>query len=401
MTEMTLEDRVRQVIAKSGLAQQAFGMQLGIDPTKLSKSLSGNRRFTTYELAAIAEHGGTTVDWLLTGVLPELSRVATRMATTSTSSIEKALQRATALAEVDEALRKLLGETELTPLPGWNANTGKAVRQGEVIGTVARRFLNDRCADSFLRQPEAAIEQAFDVNVTCIPLDRGFDGLAWATPSFRLIVLNVDVRQWTRRRFTLVHELMHIVAGDTQADGFTTDEDVMRTGRAHAEMRANAAAAAFLMPTDQVRQSTDRTHLGKAEFGKLVRDFRVSPSAMAWRLLNLGIIDAGRCEEFRALTLLEAARLGGWQSEYEVLSLETRQQDERLPIHLASRALRAYLDGTITARVLGKAIDVDADTVRNFFVGRDASATDSAATLRASVGDNGANSDDPEAVFEP
>jgi IrrE N-terminal-like domain len=375
-------------------------MQLGIDPTKLSKSLSGTRRFTTYELAAIAECGRTTVDWLLTGTTPELSRVATRVASdTLVSTVDKAVQRATDLAEVDEALRKLLGTEELLSLPDWSPGSTSAVRQGESMGTAVRKTLDEHClAEMFSQEPELAIERAFDVNVACIPLDGGFDGLAWATPGFRLIVLNSDVRQWTRRRFTLVHELMHIVAGDTRSNGFKTDQDVMRTDRRQEEMRANAAAAAFLMPAEQVIQLASGTHVGKEDFSRLVRQFGVSPSAMAWRLFNLDIIDAVRCGELRLLTLLDTARLGDWLPEYEELSLETRQRDERLPARLATRALRAYLDGVITARIVGKALNVDAEVVRDFFAEKNRGALPF--SPGGSVGAY-APADAREAVFEP
>jgi hypothetical protein len=49
-----------------------------LDADKLSKSLTGVRRFTSYELALVAERGRTTVDWLLTGVAPEEIAVAAR-----------------------------------------------------------------------------------------------------------------------------------------------------------------------------------------------------------------------------------------------------------------------------------------------------------------------------------
>ncbi len=63
----TLTDRVREVIRGSGMTQRDFADRLGMEPTKLSKSLNGARRFTHEEIAGIAEAGGATVDWLLRG----------------------------------------------------------------------------------------------------------------------------------------------------------------------------------------------------------------------------------------------------------------------------------------------------------------------------------------------
>ncbi len=59
--------RAREAIHRSGLSQRQFAGRLGLDPTKLSKSLTGTRRFTALELAGIADETGVTVHWLLNG----------------------------------------------------------------------------------------------------------------------------------------------------------------------------------------------------------------------------------------------------------------------------------------------------------------------------------------------
>lgn len=59
--------RAREAIRRSGLSQREFAGRLGLDPTKLSKSLTGTRRFTALELAGIANETGVTVNWLLNG----------------------------------------------------------------------------------------------------------------------------------------------------------------------------------------------------------------------------------------------------------------------------------------------------------------------------------------------
>ena len=64
-----ISERVSRLIEQSGLSKQDFGTRIGIDGSKLSKSLAGRRRFSSSELAEIAELGGTTVDWLLTGTV--------------------------------------------------------------------------------------------------------------------------------------------------------------------------------------------------------------------------------------------------------------------------------------------------------------------------------------------
>ncbi|MGJ7908530.1 TetR family transcriptional regulator C-terminal domain-containing protein [Actinopolyspora sp. H202] len=62
-----LRDRVRKVLRDNPLSQRAFAERIGLDATKLSKSLSGTRRFTPSELTRIAETGNVTVNWLING----------------------------------------------------------------------------------------------------------------------------------------------------------------------------------------------------------------------------------------------------------------------------------------------------------------------------------------------
>jgi len=57
--------RVREVIAQVGCSQREFARQIVMDPSKLSRSLGGSRRFTVAELARIADAGGVDAAWLL------------------------------------------------------------------------------------------------------------------------------------------------------------------------------------------------------------------------------------------------------------------------------------------------------------------------------------------------
>ncbi|MEV0055283.1 TetR/AcrR family transcriptional regulator [Saccharopolyspora shandongensis] len=66
-TTVALRQRVRDALRQYPGSQRAFAEQIGLDPTKLSKSLTGTRRFTPIELTRIAELTGVTVNWLIYG----------------------------------------------------------------------------------------------------------------------------------------------------------------------------------------------------------------------------------------------------------------------------------------------------------------------------------------------
>lgn len=57
--------RAKEALRSSELSQRNVAASIGIDETKLSKSLSGRRRFGTEELLALATATGVTVRWLL------------------------------------------------------------------------------------------------------------------------------------------------------------------------------------------------------------------------------------------------------------------------------------------------------------------------------------------------
>lgn len=60
----TIRARVREVLTRTGTTEAALVALLGITADKTRASLAGERRFSTYELAVIATHGKTTVEWL-------------------------------------------------------------------------------------------------------------------------------------------------------------------------------------------------------------------------------------------------------------------------------------------------------------------------------------------------
>ena len=105
----------------------------------------------------------------------------------------------------------------------------------------------------------------------------------------------------TRQRFTIAHELGHLVMHKGQPvfvdrlvrmnlrDGSSSDEEV----------DANAFAASLLMPRNLILQAINRIfeqtpRIGPGDLAdELAGVFRVSPEAMRYRLENLGIVDPG------------------------------------------------------------------------------------------------------------
>lgn len=63
----TVRTRVTEVIDSLGCSRREFARRIVMDPSKLSRSLGGTRRFTIAEVVRIADAGGVDCGWLLGG----------------------------------------------------------------------------------------------------------------------------------------------------------------------------------------------------------------------------------------------------------------------------------------------------------------------------------------------
>ncbi|MGH3475981.1 MAG: helix-turn-helix domain-containing protein [Pseudonocardiaceae bacterium] len=359
--EEDLRNRVREAIAASGRTQAGFARSIDLDPTKLSKALAGTRRFTPLELALIAEQGRRSVDWLLYGASERPSLAARAQEADVSDVVQKACARAEELDEVYTTLAAAGCVRQVPALPSIRLS-GRLIDQGAVLATGALEFVassgvgasEERC-DGL---PEM-IERVFGVDVGIEALPPGFDGLSWSRNGFRLILVS-NSGSWTRQQFTLAHELGHILAGDAQ--DLRVDVDVMSSAvrLADTEMRANSFAASFLMPERDVKASS-AGNVDEDSFARLVGRLGVSPSALSWRLLNLGLIGDDERARLGTLTLRACAVRGGWLERYRA---RTRDQSEvRRPGLLSHNVLEAFETGRVSARVAARVLEIQPETL--------------------------------------
>lgn len=199
-----------------------------------------------------------------------------------------------------------------------------------------------------------------DVAVTELP--QGVDGFTWQADGFRLILLS-RTHVWTRQRFTLAHELGHILAVDAQEPMV---EGRIQPGRDRdlSEMRANAFARNLLMPEEKImehfRRMTGRdSRLDQESFSRLVVAFKVSPSALAVRLREFGLIEADVHDRYRALTAENCHLHIGAGAEFQ--RQRAWAHAHQFPARVASQLFQAYEAGDTTLRPLAGLLDVDVD----------------------------------------
>ncbi|MFE2543723.1 ImmA/IrrE family metallo-endopeptidase [Actinacidiphila glaucinigra] len=348
--------RVRTVVDAAAMTKAAFARSVGLTPDKLSKSLSGVRRFTSLDLALIAEAGGTTVDWLLTGTEPLRPALAARTRGDTAADPVGAQEVAARFAAAYEVLELLGRSAELPPVPEVDAAADRYAAQGERLAAGVLELLP--AAELGTDELIAAMEDRFGVDVAITALPQGVDGLAWQADSFRLVLL-APTDLWTRQRFTLAHELCHILAKDARS---VVVESRVAPGRQKdlAEVRANVFASHLLMPARELTEAAAAEgELTDTSFERLVVRFRVSPSALAARLHQLGLVDAGHRKRLRALTTEACHLLAGAGDAYQKQA--SRASAERFPPRVASELYKAYLAGETTLRPLAALLDTDVE----------------------------------------
>lgn len=155
-----------------------------------------------------------------------------------------------------------------------------------------------------------------------------FDGLSgWCNHNFPVTVISIAV-EVDRRRFTLAHELGHLVM-NTQ----TVSDKV-------AEKLAHRFAAALLVPSERAihELGTRRTRLDLEELGILKRKYGLSIAAWIFRAKDLNIIT-----ENHAKILWQEMSRRGWRHKEPVDYI-----GDELPLHLEQMAHRAVAEGLMS-----------------------------------------------------
>jgi Zn-dependent peptidase ImmA (M78 family) len=154
---------------------------------------------------------------------------------------------------------------------------------------------------------------------------------------------------WTRRRFTMAHELgHHLLEHRERSDRNVFEYDLRDT----AEVEANAFAAELLMPAagicaaPRVNESSDAAELAAY--------YLVSGQAIIYRLHSLGLIDKK----------LKQVLLDAYDPRFYASFIETDSTDRletartTFPDHYTDAIIRLYRDGEISREAAEEALDI-------------------------------------------
>lgn len=298
ITSEELGERLRRARLAAGRTQGEAGRAAGLDDTAIAKIERGKRGAGALEVKRLASLYGVSTDDLLEDPIAE-GLVPLTMALRSIEALGPKVERMKRQMQRLVSDDRWLREGEQSAGDAWES-LAPDIPQG--LRDYERGY---RAADLFRVHYElgdspvpdlAMLADEVGVVVARMPLgDAGSpDGCSALDPETgaAYILINSD-KSRVRRRFTIAHELGHLVVGHLQPGEMVLDETL--TEKDPKEREANAFAAGLLMPAEGVRGSVERlmNRLGEDDpvgwIVWLADSFGVSEEAAAYRLVNIGL----------------------------------------------------------------------------------------------------------------
>jgi len=349
ISQRELGERLRRAREACGMTQEDVGRQLEVSRSTVAQMELGNRAVTGIELSHLAYLFGKDVRSFLSGeasagedplvvlfrLHPELSNEQDVLEALRCSvALGRELTNLERLLGVDRDLVRVAAYPLARPQTKW-----EAIQQGERIAVEERRRLGLGLAPL---PNVAALLEAQGVRTARVTLPDDISGLTLVEPEIGFLVVANREHHILRRRFSLAHEYCHLLVDRDQRGLVSRAQDRDE----FLEVRANAFAAGFLMPTDAVRQFSQtlgkghpsrteaevfdeavpvqaraRTAPGTQDVQlydvvQMAHHFGVSRAAACYRLKNVRLISDAELE-----SLLEQDRAGRGRELETILGL--------------------------------------------------------------------------------
>jgi len=357
-----LAERVRAARSRLRLSQADLARAAEVSQATVSRIETGGRAVSLIEADKIATTLDVPLETLLYGSAVR-SRVLVAL---RVSELERdrspALDAGVELLELDERLDGLVdAHRQRATIPSVSAGKARTpITQGRNMAHALRELL--ALGLSPVVDLTTLIEDVTGVDVATRPLS-GVAGMCLEDPdrhTYLLMASSSDPAE--RQRFTLAHELGHLLFADgAHVDLADNEQDPTET-------RANEFARNFLLPQQAVHAWLDRNRSGdvtspveERSLSLLTRYFAVSPMVVKIQLerMSLALAPAGALPTTAAL-----ATRHGWRAEYE--AEQTAARVPRTPRRLTERATVAFARGQLAASTLahleGRAVgDIEAE----------------------------------------
>ena len=392
--------RLRLARESRCLTQEAAGAALGLQRSAISLMESGQRQVSTLELTRLADLYDRSVEWFVKPNSPSEQEdpvVALFRAEPGLQSeiVQKQARRCLRLLHAGASLRRLMSGRPAASLPRYELPTprsvGQGLAQGQLVAEQERRRLD--LGQAPVKVPETLAHQ--NIWAATLPLPDEISGLFLCSPDFGMAILANLAQAPVRRRFSFAHEHGHALMDRDEPATVTSAHNAKK----HTEQRANAFAAAFLMPEEgvrdflynlgkgrgtrreetavdavteegiqgQLRSPAHSQHVTYADVALLARHFEVSYAAAVWRLRGLNLVSQAQAQALLDQTEEAQRYLRTVRAFSDVGDSEDETHwDHELDWQILSLALEAWWRGEISqGRLLevGRLLDIDDETI--------------------------------------
>lgn len=308
-----LPKRLRRARLARGLTQESLAERLDVSPSQIGRLERGEADPDSTYLISLADALDLKTEALLRPRFVEVSKPEFR----KKSRLGKREER-TVLSQVGEWIERYL---DLESLVGQPSTFDAPTFDVEELDDVEQAAVELREQWGLGLDPIDNVTEVLEdrgVRVCPVEADEDFDALAfWADEDIPVIAFRQGV-PGDRQRFSMAHELGHIVLEPSELDG---------------EDAANRFAGAFLVPQEKVvdELGESRRSLNPHELHLLKHKYGLSMAGWVYRASDLGILSEGAT---RQMWKLFSRR--GWREE---------EPGEMFPQEEPSRMKRLLLRG--------------------------------------------------------
>lgn len=353
--------------AVRGLTGEQLGRALGLTKSQVSKVENGTRKLDVSEVALVADALGVTLAEVL-GVERKgsLALAARVMTVPEQDQTAPARRRVRQVLEAEAALGDAIGL-----LPARPSSAGTAVLERvrlEGLANAATVAGGTRLAGivreelGLGRAPigdlPALVERHFGLSTVTWPIGKTVSGLCAHSADVALVLVSSSFPVG-HQRFTAAHELAHHLVGDPREVIIESDVFAISTPP---ERRANAFAAALLMPADGLREVVNGRRVDDVVLAELMREFGVSYTALLYRLADpaVRLMSTAARDQWLQRVPTSVLRAAG-----DPFPAELTRPDEarRVPPRLLAAAQQGYQNGQVGLGVLAALLDEDADSL--------------------------------------
>jgi len=358
--------RIAALREARGMTGEELGAVLGLSRSQISKVEHGTRRVDVSEVAAIADALEVSLAEVLgverSGSLALAARV---MAAPDEGDTLPSRRRMRQLLEAEANLASSTGLSRGRPTPSGQSvlvmirdrgipSSRAPWRDGEDLAGIVREGLG------LGRAPIADVaelaEQHFGIDVLAWPTGEGVSGLCAHGQDVAMALISTSFTRG-HQRFTVAHELAHHLLRDPRE---IVIDSKLYDNTSPAEKRANAFAAALLMPADGLRDVVADRFIDETLIVELMRHFGVSFSALLYRLATNSVRQLSLQARDRWLQkpLSSVLRAANDPAPGE---LTTADESKRIPPRLWRAAQAGYQDGRVGIGTLAALADEDAE----------------------------------------